>query len=278
MPAPLALARIAVSLVRRPIPALADARASIGAGVRVRADLGTPLGLRLYRYGFCDPEADVIRRLLAPGDVVIDGGANIGLFTLTAAAAVGPKGRVLACEPAGETMALLRANVKLNGFDWVELHERGLAEHSGVETLYTFGPGAGLSSFAPAAEGRAEEIPIATLDEIAGPAFYGVRLVKLDIEGAELRALQGGRRLLESARPVLMLEMEPDHLARQGASVEAIQELLSGLGYRGFRIGRDAHGTFVSPLVGRWVARDGDPNVLAAPSERATDWALRVVP
>ncbi|MGH2845282.1 MAG: FkbM family methyltransferase, partial [Thermoleophilaceae bacterium] len=267
-----------MSLVRRRVPALATARAGIGAGVRVRADLGTPLGLRLYRYGFCDPEAEVLRGLLAPGDVFVDGGANVGLFTLTAAAAVGPRGRVLAFEPAEQTMALLRANVELNRFGWVELHQLGLAERSGSETLYTFGPGAGLSSFAPAAAGRAEEIPTATLDEMAHRHADRVRLVKLDVEGAELRALEGSRRLLESARPAFMLEVEPEHLARQGASVAAIQELFAGFDYRAFWIGRDTGGPFVSPADGEWTGGDGDPNVLVLASERLPELPLRIVP
>jgi FkbM family methyltransferase len=265
-----------MSLARRRVPPLAIARPRIGRGIRVRADLATPLGKRLYRYGFCEPEADILRRLLRPGDVFVDGGANVGLFTLTAAATVGPGGRVLAVEPANETMALLRANVELNGFGWVELHEVGLAERSGKETLYTFGPGAGVSSFAPAAEGTAEEIPTATLDEIAKDHIDRVRLVKLDIEGAELRALRGSSGLMEASRPFFMLEIEPDHLARQAASVADIEELFAGLDYRGFRMGRDGSAPFISPVEDGWDGGNGTPNVLVVPSEIVDGLPLRV--
>ena len=91
-----------------------------------------------------------MRSLLRPGDVAIDAGANIGLFTVLAASQVGPHGRVIACEPSPTTMRLLRDNVERNGFDWVELREVALAETPGRLEMHVFHPGSGFSSFAPA--------------------------------------------------------------------------------------------------------------------------------
>ena len=87
-----------------------------------------------------------MRALAGPGDVVIDAGANIGLFSLIAAARVGATGRVIACEPAPGTMALLRANVARNRYDWVELHEVAVAETPGRLELEDLGAGSGFSS------------------------------------------------------------------------------------------------------------------------------------
>jgi hypothetical protein len=54
-------------------------------GAWVHADVHTALGVGLYRYGFCAVEARVCAELLRPGDVFVDGGANIGLFALRGA-------------------------------------------------------------------------------------------------------------------------------------------------------------------------------------------------
>lgn len=74
--------KIDASPVRRRSPNLYRPVVKIE-GVRVRADLHTPLGLSLYRYDFCSPEVRLLPRLLRPGDNFIDGGANIGVFSGT---------------------------------------------------------------------------------------------------------------------------------------------------------------------------------------------------
>jgi FkbM family methyltransferase len=207
-----------------------------------------------------------MRHLLRPGDVVIDGGANIGLYTLIAAAKVGPTGRVIACEPSPGTMDLLRANVRVNRFDWVELHEVALAAEPGQLALHVFQPGSGYSSFAPADRRSADEIDVdvTTLDDIAGIHLNRTALIKLDTEGAELLALRGAPLLLEHARPDFIIELEPEHLARQGSSISDIQALFVTAGYSGFTIvdGR------LQPIDGRWTRPAGDPNIVVRPSER----------
>lgn len=259
---PGAVLRIALSLARRRHRALRAPVVSVS-GVRVRADLRTPLGLQLYRYGFCPPELTLLRRLLGPGDVLVDGGANIGLFSLIAARAVGPGGRVLACEPAPGTMALLRANVAINGFAWVEPHEVALADRSGSESLAVFEAGSGLSSFAPLdRDGRRVEVAVTTLDELTAEITRPVTVVKLDIEGAEARALRGAADLIRRDRPLFMVEIEPDHLARQGASVADLQAVMGDGGYRAFAMTSAAG---LVPLGDDWTPRDPrSPNVVLA--------------
>src|SRR5215471_19195745 len=120
--------RIAKSLVRRTVPALStttvpyDARQS-----RIFADLRTPLGLGLYRYGHRDADINIVARLLEPGDVFVDGGAHVGLFTLVAARRVGPGGRVIAFEPSPANRQRLLDNVALNGFTQVDVRPEALA-------------------------------------------------------------------------------------------------------------------------------------------------------
>jgi FkbM family methyltransferase len=235
-------------------------------GGSVAVDLGTPHGRRIFAYGFCEPAAQAMRALLHPGDAMIDAGANIGLFTVLAAACVGPGGRVIACEPSKSTMDLLRQNVDRNGFEWVELREVALAERPGRLEMQVFEPGSGFSSFAPADSSRARtvEVEVTTLDQVAGELLDRTRVVKLDVEGAELRALQGASALFDRARPDFIVEVEPEHLARQGSSPADVQALFDDAGYVAYEIAERG----LLPIRGSWERPAGDPNIVVRPRER----------
>jgi len=236
-------------------------------GARVRADLRTPLGLGLYRYGFCLPEARLLAQLLLPGDVFVDGGANIGLFSFIAAVAVGPTGRVLACEPAPDTMALLKANVDENQFSELELHEVALSDHPGRAQFTVFERGSGLSSFAPANPGGSEvDVEVTTLDILTASVEGTVAVVKLDIEGAEAKALRGARALVARDAPVFLIELEPEHLARQGYSIGDVRAALEPYGYEAYAITPHAR---LARLTYDWRPPDARaPNVVLAPPSR----------
>jgi FkbM family methyltransferase len=235
-------------------------------GGSVAVDLRTPHGRRIFAYGFCEPASRAMRALLSPGDVMIDGGANIGLFTVLAATRVGSSGRVIACEPSARTMDILRDNLARNDFGWVELREVALAEEPGRLDIQVFEPGSGFTSFAPAQirGARVVEVEVTTLDEVAGERLDHTRLVKLDVEGAELRALRGAAALLQRARPDFIVELEPEHLERQGSTVAEVQALFDDAGYRGYAI----RATGLEPLRGSWIRPAGDPNIVVRPQER----------
>lgn len=259
-------ARVFVGTFRGLFEQYRTARVTVGGGPRVTVDLRTPHGRRLFAYGFGEPAARALQALLRPGEVVIDGGANIGLFTVLAAELVGNQGRVIACEPSPGTMELLRTNVDDNRLDWVQLREVALAEAHGRMRMKVFEPGAGDSSFAPssAAGGSEVEVEVTTLDEIAASVAGEVGLVKLDVEGAELRALRGAAGLLEGARPDFIIELEPEHLARQGCSVAEVQELFDNADYIGYSIADR-----LKRLSGQWTRPAADPNIVVRPRERA---------
>lgn len=205
----------------------------------MRVDLSTALGLALYRYGFREADLELAAKLLSPGDVFVDGGANIGLYAIVAGVRVGPSGKVIAFEPASRTRQILSENVTLNGFHWVIVRPEALGDSTGIQTMVTFaGDGAGLSSFAPEStrDGTPESVSVARLDdvitEILGrPDHPRLKLIKLDLEGSEVRALKGAGRLLSSARPDLLIEVGPQHLERHGDSAGALLDLLRTNGY-----------------------------------------------
>src|SRR5215510_12901685 len=85
-------------------------------GVRMRLYGDSELCRLIYCRSFETTERAFLNHCLRPGDVFVDVGANIGLFTLIAASRVGPAGRVVAFEPTGVTYTRLIYNARLNGF------------------------------------------------------------------------------------------------------------------------------------------------------------------
>ncbi len=210
----------------------------------------------------------MLAQILRPGDVFVDGGANVGLFSLVAATAVGPTGRVLACEPAPGTMALLKANAEENRFSTLELHEVALSDRPGRARFTVFEAGSGFASFAPQdAAGRHVDVVVTTLDALTANLDSRVAVVKLDIEGAEAKALRGAGALVARDAPIFLIELEPEHLARQGSSIADVRAALEPHGYEAYAITPTAR---LVRLTAEWRPPDARaPNVLLAPPSRS---------
>jgi FkbM family methyltransferase len=154
----------------------------------------------------------VLRRLLKPGMVVYDAGANVGFTAVMAARRVQPaNGRVVCFEPLPVNASQIRLNASLNQFDWIDVKEIALgATDGGAEFLVSESPTWGrlASAGATPKQSGTLHVPVRSLDsladagEIPPPDF-----IKMDIEGAEADALIGGKRLLARARPVMVIEL-----------------------------------------------------------------------
>jgi FkbM family methyltransferase len=219
-------------------------------------------------------ETQLVARILKPGDVFVDAGANWGYFTLTAAQRVGAAGRVLAFEPEPRLFELLCVNLKLNGLDWVTPHRVGLADRRGsqpftafVDTSHNWG-----QSHAAAPGGRADlEIDTVVLDDVLDAArIERVQLTKIDIEGGEAAALAGMQRGLSIGRyRYLIVECHPALLLAQGHHEADTLRPLVAAGYRLWTIRH-------TPPLHRLAARQPlATNELLRPYERGafeTEW------
>jgi FkbM family methyltransferase len=251
---------------------------------RIRIDLRSRFGFMTYVYGIDDPDLALVGALLSPGDIFIDGGAHVGMFTLVAASRVGPAGKVLAFEPAPAARAQLLRNIELSRFPWVQISARALADSAGSRDFVAFSNDAwGSSSFAPPPQftgGHAEAVETTTLDTaIAGLDQARIRLVKLDLEGAEYSALRGAASLLRDVQPDFLIELEPEHLARQGTSAADVAALFKQHGYRFFSVdagGKDRVRLTPAPNPGHGGAR---PNLFVSRNpERLARAAIRIHP
>lgn len=183
-------------------------------GETLQVYVNTPFSRQWYTRARAEsPELAWIRRVLRPGDVVADVGANNGFTGVLFARAVGPGGRVVGFEPAPANLEAARENIRLNGIANFELVAAAVGAAPGS---VSFDPGFGngaVSSAGPVT------VPQVTLDAHFGASR--VDLVKLDIEGYEAEALRGARRLLER-RPVLAIEV---HVAQYKDRERQIAEL-----------------------------------------------------
>jgi FkbM family methyltransferase len=275
--------KVAASLVRRRSARLSRAIVRYDDGrSSICADLRTPLGLGLYRYGHRDEDIALVAQLLGRNDVFIDGGANIGLFTLVAAERVGPEGKVIAFEPARAVRLCLLENVVLNRFSQVEVLPFALSSSAGQASFRAFEPGsAGLNHLCPIAgeEGQVETVALTTLDVVLLPSDRArLKLIKLDLEGAEHAALLGASQTLAELRPDLLIEVEPAHLLRMGTSADALKGLLQSYGYAFYGISSNASGRPLLVSNGNGSRAGSTPNLFATVSiDRARGLGVAVL-
>ncbi|HYE96786.1 MAG TPA: FkbM family methyltransferase [Rubricoccaceae bacterium] len=219
------------------------------AGLRVqRKPLETPegcfwvdpisnLGVALAGGGYEEEMAATLHRLLQPGHVFVDVGANEGYFSVIAGRLVGSGGRVVAVEPQARLHAVILKNCALNGITNVELCGNAVGREPAMRTLH-LAPTTnhGSSSFYRGTRYavRTQDVETATLGQVLDQfGLERVDLMKMDIEGAEYEALLGGEAVFRARRVRrLALELHPVALDRQGATPDDLLRLLAGWGYR----------------------------------------------
>lgn len=145
-----------------------------------------------------------LRRLLRPGQTFVDCGANIGLWTLTAAAAVGAQGKVYAFEPNPVTFEKLSRNIRANALDEIVLALCSACGREIGQMPFLCADEHNNSRMATTLDKDVMFVPVRTLDE----AVYAARVhgIKIDVEGNELDVLLGAREILSRSRPWLCVE------------------------------------------------------------------------
>ena len=164
----------------------------------------------------------LFKQLTGEGDIVVDIGANIGYYTLLAARIVGEHGKVYAFEPDPTNCGVLTGNVKLNGFYNVEIIPKAVSDRKGQLELYLDEKNAGAHSiYRPKKVKRSVVVDSITLDEYFQGREHPVNIVKMDIEGAEIAALSGMRRIIEKNENLkIFTEFHPPWVSRAGVSPE----------------------------------------------------------
>lgn len=221
--------------------------------------------------GTYEPElAAVVSELVKPGMVVYDVGANIGYVSLLLAHYTGKQGKVFAFEALPANQDRIRRNVALNQLDGrIALVPKAVADHSG-EMTFLVHDSVGMGKLVGSA-GRTDEtylaeirVPTLSLDEFVfqqgNPA---PQVVKVDIEGGEVLALPGMKRVLDEARPILLLELHGpeservawETLASAGYTIHAMQpgypriETRDQLGWKAYLVAFPNSEPALTPVV-----------------------------
>ena len=219
-------------------------------GFQMALDLSETAQREIYYFGTYErKESALVRRILRPGDIFWDVGANLGYYTLLGSACVGTTGRVVAFEPFPPAWERLQHNLSLNAFPQVRLVNAAVSSVVGTAPLFFASDVPdGVASLA-APEGHVSRVTCRTMTLDRFAEEEGERLpilMKADVEGAEKAVLEGAAGILSGSHPpMLLLEMEDEQFGRHGTSKREIQEMLSRLGYAAYQLRRR-----------RWVACD----------------------
>ncbi len=164
------------------------------------------------------PERRLLKAILSAGDVVVDAGANIGVYSQFLSRCVGATGVVHSFEPSPENFKRLESATRKLGN--VRLRQAAVGESSGTSKLY-LSDKLNVDHRAYASEGdsrRAVPIDIIALDDYFNPG-QRIDLIKMDIQGYELHALRGANRVLaDNPAAKLVLEFWPYGLEQAGAN------------------------------------------------------------
>jgi FkbM family methyltransferase len=203
-------------------------------GFRMKLDLSDWVDQHLYAAGVYEPEvAAVVEALLHENDTAVDIGANVGFFSLLFGQCVGSGGKVIAFEPQPGVFERLNANVALNPVLPVKVERLAVSDAAGVLRFY---PGdrshSGVGSLRPReSEGDAVLVESVRLDDLLSPDLP-VHLIKVDVEGAEMRVVNGMKRTIRRYSPHVIVEVSDQFLRESNSSGRELCESLLATGYQ----------------------------------------------
>lgn len=198
--------------------------------------LATEMGRRLfesaylgYKSAFEAPGSTQLARFAERGWVV-DIGANIGFFTLKFARWVPATAKVIAVEPEARNFDRLARRLARSGLsDRVVLRLGAATNRDGRASFAICDEHPGNHRLST---GGSVEVPAWRVDSLVREAGNPhIRLMKVDVQGAEMLVLEGAMETLTRCHPALFIEIDPDGLRSFGTSADGILDLLEGLGY-----------------------------------------------
>lgn len=191
----------------------------------------------------------LFRKCVKSGMIIVDVGANIGIYTLIAASMVGSSGKVYSFEPTPRTFDILKGNVQVNGLletNRVVFKQMAVSDKRGIAKLAVYKDNLGHNTLYPN-EGDKNLIEVETIsmDEVLGDE-QRVDIVKIDAEGSEPFILRGMKRIIEKNPDItIFMEFAPCHLIRADINVE---EFIKEIYNYGFTISK------VDDMTGELVA------------------------
>lgn len=229
-------------------------------GFRLIADRTDYISRAIGTTGDYEPHlSGFFKRVVKPGMIAVDIGANIGFYTMLFASLVGESGRVLAFEPNSENCRAMLLAIEANRFRHVTLFPFALIDE--MSALY-FSPAIGSNGcILPSRKETLLDpncvvVPGIRLDSIAP---LRIDVIKADVEGAEYRALRGAEETIRRCRPIITAELSLDMLGRvSGVHGVDFLKWMKGIGYKPYLLGRNEAATEAIDDVDVFFADWGD--------------------
>jgi len=216
-------------------------RRSIG-GVVFDLDLDLDRDMRAMYFDLYEPDiVRQMRRILKPGDIFIDVGANIGYLSVIGAGCVGVSGQVHSFEPVPQYAERLRRMAEANAQYAIVVNACALGDEPGTGTidvtcLDVIGWNTMVPHYMPGETlGDRRTVPVRRLDDyIFENHLERIALIKIDTEGYELPVLRGLSRYFEGTpcRPAILCEVAPSAYPLLGCSLADLAQYMGGYGYR----------------------------------------------
>jgi len=209
-----------------------------------------------------NPEYTVMKAMLSEGSTFIDVGANFGTFSLLASRLVGPKGQVIAIEPQLRLVQFIRESIGLSGITNCVVKQAAVSRETGTREFHIPAGDSGragfFASFSARREHESSRVPVESLTSLIGSPRGSV-VLKIDVEGSEMRVLDGANEFLRINHPAIIIELNPWSAAAAKTSTREIVDRLLGLGYRTFYdVSR-----FPNEIQPELIPRDRQLNIVA---------------
>jgi FkbM family methyltransferase len=223
----------------------------------VHADGADPVSQSIANNGIWESfESELIWKSLRPGDCFIDIGANIGYFSVLAAKRVGHEGQVIAFEPERNNHALLKVNAALNPISNYVLHALAASDSEGEGQLFLNPENLGDHQIYATDDRVAQTISLRRIDALLAPQTK-INLIKIDVQGAEQKAMAGlAEGLAHNAdQLLLLLEFWPRGLTRAGGDAHQLLQMMLALGLKPYVVEHIKHALLDGPVtdIEAWI-------------------------
>ena len=207
----------------------------------LHTNTGNYLDYMVFTTGSYEPAiAGLISSQLNAGSTVMDIGANVGIHTITMAKTVGPTGKVYAFEPIGFLRKKIEENLWLNNLHNVHIMPVALSNEAGSQQIYfdENDSNLGTASLGKKTAHTNLEIDIKVGDEVASQLDMDrLDLIKIDVEGFELKVLKGMEKTISALRPRIIFEFDVNYIKRvEEDGMDVKQEIFQYFDSKGYRL------------------------------------------
>lgn len=210
-------------------------------GIEWKLDATLGVDSAIYRTGMFEPDSTRrLHELVNKGMVIADVGANFGYYTILCSKIVGNAGKVFAFEPSRKFRERLVDHIRRNNCTNVDVIGEGLSNKKETRRLFVGGDSASLYYWGSDARNADwEQVDFDTFDAfVRREKIERLDFVKVDIDGHEIRFLEGAKKSLRTMKPVILIECNQLSLQKAGSDVDDLFAALRSLGYE-FRSEKD---------------------------------------